>query len=80
MRYKPKPSERIAGSKRAGRENNPTKTVENLKTKKLKRISSPHHKKQDYHYQLNLVAMRMFRTQTSFVLRNLNHTHWALKI
>ena len=35
-RYKPKPNERIAGSKSTGRENNPTKTVEYLKTKKLK--------------------------------------------
>ena len=41
MRYKPKPSERIAGSKSTGRENNPTKTVEYLKIKKLKE-SPPH--------------------------------------
>jgi len=40
-RYKPKPSERIAGSKSAGRENNPTKTVEDLKIRKLKE-SPPH--------------------------------------
>jgi len=36
MRYKPKPSERIAGSKSTERENNSTKTVEYLKIKKLK--------------------------------------------
>ena len=36
VRYNPKPSERIAGSKRTGREINPTKTVEYLKMKKLK--------------------------------------------
>jgi len=40
-RYKPKPSERIAGSKSTGKEINPIKTVEYLKIKKLKE-SIPH--------------------------------------
>jgi len=35
MRYKPRTSERIAGSKSTGRENNPTKTVEYQEIKKL---------------------------------------------
>ena len=35
-RNKPELSERTAGSKSAGRDNRLTKTVENLKTKKLK--------------------------------------------
>jgi len=41
VRYKPKPNERIAGSKSTGREINPTKTVEYLKIYKLKE-SIPH--------------------------------------
>lgn len=36
IRYKPKPSERIAGNKSEGSENNPTKTVEWPKIKKFK--------------------------------------------